>query len=307
MANLTLTSDLLEDALDRAGEPTDGTSDYATRALVYLNVVLRSLILGGPFGSSDGRGFVIPVIDWAWAKKNPRGVFNTVAPVRATVTLTQDSTAARFAVAPGTNLSGYHLKPVGSAVTMKLVSRDLGDQALYVLDAPYPDASGSVSVDVVKIEYQLAADFVRPCGQPSLTVYPYKLKLVDQDVLEDLSPVSQLRSGTPWCAAILASGVMRLNAYPNCRMRIEYPYIAMPAELTGTTNEAPPLPLHHRRILSTAAAAMITFDKSDDKTVPLMAEAQSMLEAMMHEYHHTARRGSSLFGRIAFRLNQLNS
>ena len=47
MSNLQFSADILDDMLFRAGEPTDGTSEYESKALESLNRAYQALWMGG--------------------------------------------------------------------------------------------------------------------------------------------------------------------------------------------------------------------------------------------------------------------
>src|SRR6185436_3971719 len=119
------TDDLATQALWMSGEPTDGTSDYATQVLDYLQAVYNVLITGGTFGVRDiatSAGLYNQIVnvaqtDWIWLRKNPPFAFNTVPACigsaasatlnqgtqAGTMTLTFGSTTVTFDIAPSWN------------------------------------------------------------------------------------------------------------------------------------------------------------------------------------------------------------
>ena len=80
MANYTFSSDLVNDILFRAGEPIDGTSDFDSVALQYLNRAYQSVWSGG--------SEILPQINeqWWWLRKDDQGVL-TLNPVIDTGTV----------------------------------------------------------------------------------------------------------------------------------------------------------------------------------------------------------------------------
>jgi len=301
MANFTTVNDLQADALFRAGEPTDGTSDYDTRVVEYLNAAQMSLLLGGPVG-----GEVFPVRDWWWARKNPRGVFNTAAEITTgTVTVTLGSTTVTFSSAPAASVTGYRLR-VDSLGSVPRIASHTGGVATATLDVAWPEATQTaVAYHLFKIEYDLAADFLRLCGQPILVDWPYKINIVDEDTLEEGYPLTLIAAGVPSVAALIGSATIRLNHWTETAERIEYPYIYLPDDLA--TGGTPILPRHHRRMLSTMAAAYIALDKADTKAMSLLQEAQVYFRVMEQEHAHHMRRASQSFGRIEPRQDLLGS
>ena len=68
MSYSTTAKDLKLDALDLAGEPYDGSSQYEAFAYEWLTVIQRALVSGGQFGPSP-----LEPVDWLWARAWPRG------------------------------------------------------------------------------------------------------------------------------------------------------------------------------------------------------------------------------------------
>src|SRR5262245_44852830 len=95
MANLQYTADILADALFRAGEPTDGNSDFADQALSYLNMAYMQICRGGAEidpGVSE---------DWYWLRNDRPGVLILQPPITTlTVNATLGSTSATLSAAP---------------------------------------------------------------------------------------------------------------------------------------------------------------------------------------------------------------
>lgn len=302
MANYTTTDDLKADALNRAGEPTDGSSDWETLVVTYLNAAQLGLLLGGPLGPQDESGLALPIIDWWWARKVPNGVFNTVGEITTgTVTATKGSTTITFSSAPASSVTGYRIR-INSLSPVPRIASHTGGQVNATLDAAWPeDTQTTVTYKLFKIEYDLAADFLRFAGNPRVTQYPYRVEVIDPDVMEDNYPISMIAAGTVDRMALIGPQTVQLNYWTEDVERIEYPYIYAPADLAVGVSQSPVLPRHHRRILSTAAAGLICFDKSDDKAAALVREASVLLRAMLQEHYHHMRRGSKSFAAIKTR------
>src|SRR3989304_5879373 len=96
MSNYTHSQDLVTDILFRNGEPTDGTSDFDSVALQYLNRGYQIVWTGG--------AELDPSLNekWLWLRKNPPGVL-TLEPriVNGTVRVTKGSTAITFSEGAG--------------------------------------------------------------------------------------------------------------------------------------------------------------------------------------------------------------
>src|SRR3990172_9500813 len=134
MANLTTTEDLRLDALFRAGEPASASSALYAKALEYVNRIQQDLLLGG--GIAVGRDLAtsagiyahvvdLPLTDWWWARKQPRGVLNTDALVEAgTVTVTEGSTAVTFSSAPAVSVAGWRLEVSKLPTVPRILTQD---------------------------------------------------------------------------------------------------------------------------------------------------------------------------------------
>ncbi len=303
MANYETVDDLRLDALWRAGEPTDGSSNYATKVMEYLNAAQLGLLIGGPFGPGDERGMDLPVVDWWWARKRPYGVFNTEASrTTGTVTATQGSTTLTFSSAPSQSLAGWRVR-INNLTTVPRIQTHIAAGTVAVLDAAWPEETQTaVSYVAFKLEYNLASDFLRFCGRPILFAGPYRMDVVDRDALEvewPLARVAAFNTGTTLQAALIDLTTIQLSHYTEDPLRVEYPYIFLPNDLVA--GETPILPRHYRRFLAVAAAALICLDKSDSKVDALGIESKAILRAMLREQNHHMTRMSQSFGRIKTR------
>ncbi len=304
MANYTTVADLKADALWRAGEPTDGSSDYETAVMAYMNAVQLGLLLGGPFGPSDEKGIELPIVDWYWARKHPPGVFNTEAEITTgTVSVTKGSTTLTFSSAPAASVAGWRIR-INSLAPVPRVSAHTAGQTTATLDAAWTeDSQSAVTYKLFKIEYTLATDFLRFVGRPLIPDYPYKIEVIDQDALETQYPITTIAAGTPSTAALIQPQTLRLNKWTEDPLRVEYNYIVLPTDLAA--DGTPVLPRHHRRILSVGAAALVCFDKSDDKAAALLRELNAILRSMLQEHAHHMRRMARAFGQFKTRQEQL--
>lgn len=194
------TDDLAEQALWMSGEPTDGTSDYVTQVLSYLQSIYDVLITGGTFGTRDiatSAGLYSQVVniaktDWLWLRKNPPFAFNTVpacigssssVPLNqgtqaGTMTLTFGSTTVTFDIAPSWNIPGGISSVNGGRVMVLTQEQGVPNPPITVprisahsiaslsatLDAAWPQETQTVTNWVIyKSQYSLPADFERFC------------------------------------------------------------------------------------------------------------------------------------------------
>jgi hypothetical protein len=334
MANFATLDELIRYALFRSGELTSGAlgdgdfynTDDGGQVLQYINDTLEGLILGSALGLSGEAGQPLPSVDWWWARKQPPGVLILKAPVSTgTVSVTKGLQTLTFStlLTEGTSLygsatygsgtyggpldlTGHRIRIGSSAYLPRIASTDTtGNFTVATLDAPWPDTSVSAGVyTAFKLEYDLASDFVRFAGEPTLSKWPWTFPVIDTSTLEDTFPIAAITGGTPQAAALIGSQRIRLSHYPLDLERVEYPYIYLPDKLTLTSTELF-LPPHHRRILGVGAAYFITYDKADSKAGDIRAEFHALFRAMVAEHNKHQRKMSRGFGALYYRLGQV--
>jgi len=333
MANFATIQDIIEYALFRSGEWTRGSltdGDYYNGSdggpvLDYINDVVEGLILGSPLGLTDERGMPLPGVDWQWAKKQPPAVLNLSSSVTTgTVTATSGSTTlvfsttlsegdalvGTFIVGTGVvggplDLSGWRIRIGSSAFLPRIVSSEvIGGLTVATLDEGWPDVDQTASTyTLLKLEYDMASDFVRFDGQPTTSYYPYSFPVVSADALEQVYPICLTKEGDPRAASLVAPQRIRLSHCPTVVQRIEYNYIYLPDRLTLASTDLI-LPPHQRRILGLGAAFFICFDKADTKAGDLKAEFSGLYSSMVSEFGRHHRKMSRNFGIIKYRLDQ---
>lgn len=315
MANLTTTSDLRADALFRAGEPTDGTSALHAKSLEYLNRIQQDLLIGG--GVAVGRDLAtsagiyahvvdLPITDWWWARKQPRGVLNTDALVEAgTVTVTEGSTAVTFSAAPAASVAGWRLE-VSKLPTVPRISTHTAASTSAVLDAAWPeDTQTAASYVAYNPEYNLATDFLRFAGAPYLhSRYMDPIPVSTREVHDSSYPLSSFFREPPTAAALIQPRRIQLNSYDTRAYRLEYDYVFMPDDLTASGSEEPILPRHHRAVLSIGAAMLLAFDKSDSRAENLASEFRERVRRLVQEHRKQLSAGSMTYGVHRTRVGQ---
>lgn len=160
MAQFRTTADILDLALNMAGETTSGTSSYETQALQYLNRVHFTLIAGGTIPIGKDSTVEIDEV-WPWAKsKGPLIIELQPKYETGTVTLTLGSEAGTFSSAPAASLQGYHLRIQGRDEVMKIAQHTAGATA-FEIDAAYTETTGSgLSFTAMKLDYILTPNYI---------------------------------------------------------------------------------------------------------------------------------------------------
>lgn len=305
MANYKYSSDLVADILFRAGESSNGSSDFDAVALQYLNRAYQALVMGGGEVDSECNE------DWWWARKYPPGVLNlTPSLIDGTATVTNGSVSITLSSPPSFAATNYFFQttdhpdifrtalhlPFGSSVT---------------LDAAYTGSSGTKSYRLFKAEYDIAADSIRVIAP--MRVYQNSASEIDGVELSSLErdcPLSHIESGTPSQFAFITESKVRFNRFgplantsPNL-IRVEYDYVYRPDDLTGGTTEEPIVPRQYRKLLADIALTFLFVDKNDDRAVLIASLAKKGLQAMVREQRSRMINYSRSLGTITPRLNK---
>lgn len=307
MANMRTTEDLIEDALRKAGEKTDGTSDYIADAVKYMNGHYRKILSGGNYLDVDlGDPFY-------WAKAKYPGVITVEVPYdTGTVTLTQGSTSGTFSSAPAASQAGKYLQINGIWEYYRIVTHTAASTS-FTIDSPFNDSTVTSAYKALKLDYDLdAASILRlfapfKCYRSQTSDADYEGKVVGLDIrsFEKKYPLFKITSGTPTEFAFLyeTDGLVtvRFNKYVSVNTKIEYDYIPVPTDLTNDSSSIPIIPDGHRELLSMATAYSILLDKEDSKASHYLSATQSAMKALAAAFHREAMQVSRNRGRLIAR------
>lgn len=304
MANYKFSSDLVNDILFRAGEPTDGTSNFEATALQYLNRAYRTVWLGGG-EFLDGNNQ-----NWWWLRKDPPGTLTLQPSISAgTVNVTSNSTSITFSSAPSASVTGYFFRVTGQEDVFRILTHT-GGSASATLDSVYTGTtSTTASYKLMKMEYDLASDVFR-------VIAPMRVRFSERGEVEGIDlksmdhawPIHLAEAGVPELFAHVGERKIRFNRFGSddgALMRVEYDYLYIPADLTDSGSEEPLVPLAYRYILSDIAAGLLFIDKNDDRATLAIAAAKAGLQAMINENKKRWLAQSNRYGRIRTRQDQL--
>lgn len=312
MANYTYVSDLVDDVLFRAGEnenaATTSGSDYYNAVLRYLNRAYQAIWTGG--------GELLPDISeqWWWLKKYGSGVI-TLLPVfdTGTVNVANNSSSINFSTVPqrsGSNIQvqNYHLKIDNHPDVFRLQIHVTGNTTA-TLDSSYTGPTDpAASFRCYKLDYTLATD-VLELDSPMFAYQSHasgnRIELMAEDYMRDKWPIEQAQVGVPQNFALIgqSSGArrVRFSHYGGTSdtelIRIDYNYLARPADLTDITAE-PDMPREWRKLLADWALLFVLQDKEDDKQQDVLTLAAGGLRAMAMDNQRRAKRQSRAFGRL---------
>lgn len=307
MANYQYTSDLLADILFRAGEETNGSSDFNAVALQYLNRAYQALVMGGSEIDPEANE------DWWWAKKHPPGVLNLLPVYDAgTVSVTNNSDAITLSVAPAYSAAQYFFQAGTHPDIFRTIAHTASSTNI-TLDAAYTGpTNAALPYKLFKAEYELASDLIRAIAP--MRVYQGSYSEVDGVELMSLErdwPLNMIQSGPPVEFAFVTETKVRFNTYgptstasPNL-IRLEYDYIYRPADLTNSSaTEEPIVPRQYRKLLADIALTFLFVDKNDDRASSVSGLAKKGLQAMTNEQRSRMINYSRSAGLITPRLNQ---
>jgi hypothetical protein len=309
MANYATVDDLRADALFRAGEPQSSTSPFWVQSLIYMNRIMRDLMLGGQI--AVGRDLATsagiydhlvsqPIIDWWWARA--RGVLMTaVGRDTDTVTLTQASTSGTLGATVASSLAGYRLM-ANQLPTIPLIAAHTGGTAAITLDAEWPEVSvAGGTCKLWKDTYTLATDFLRFAAPPYIhNTWAQGISIGCIENRDTEWPLSMIPQGPPTQAYLRGPNTIVLNAWDTRAYRFEYEYLAMPADLVAGAGVTL-LPAHYRPILSIGTSMLIADNKGDDRAQTFASEYREMLGRMAQEHRKMISGGSAVFGQYKCR------
>jgi len=316
MAGLRTTADLLADALEKAGEKSDGTSEYQSFALVQMNQRYKQILSGATvFEVNLGQ-------PWPWAKARFPKVLTLEPPyATGTVGLTLDSVAGLFSTAPTTSLAGRLLKLTDRPDYIRIDTHTAGAPN-FVIDAPYSETTITGSAFAAhQLEYDIGVaggsiEGILRLFAPFRVYKTQGISLEGQGLINQLSqplmeyeyPLNQLKDGTPtqFCQSYNSDGliVVRFNKSVSERTRLEYDYIPVPAELVATAASIPVILEAYRDVLSLATAHDILADKEDDKAQVFFSFTKAQLQAMASSQGKERQNTRANYGRIIARPDQ---
>jgi hypothetical protein len=277
VANYTFSADLVDDILFRAGEATDGTSEFEAAALQYLNRAYQAIWMGG--------SEIVPEVreDWWWLRQVE--VINLEPFIEAgTVSVTNNSTAITFSSAPAKDLDGWFFRVTDEPDVFRIAAHTAG-QAAATLDEAYTgDTAAAKAYKVFKLEYDLPSNLLRLKGpMRQYREPPFKIDLAGVDELDLLAPLARVERGVPRRFAEVDENTVRFDRYVDELTRVEFDFLVRPAALTNSGAEEPVVPLQFRKTLADVGTFLLFLDKNDDRADSAGLLARNGLAAMALE------------------------
>jgi len=241
MANYENTQDLKKGVLFRCGELDDGTSEYDSKVLEYLNRAQQAMVSGAAELDLDiGEPF-----PWALNQYNKILILEP-AITNLAVTFTNGSATATLSATPVSNLLNYWVQPENSSETYR-ISAHTGTSTTITLDSVYIDTSASgLPCTIFKTDYELDTNVLR-LANPFITNYdevilynsdPGQIVGVDLSEFMRQYPLFLYRASTPTAfTQVYKDNAMkptvRFNSCPVERIRVQYNYVPVPPVLTN--------------------------------------------------------------------------
>lgn len=309
MANSKSAQDLLKGSLQKAGEANDGSSDYHSLALKYLNVAHRSILSGSNEWDVDVGE------PWPWARARDSRTIILKAPYETgTITLTNGSTSGTFSTAPSSSLGSFqdrYLKVSDRADYIRITAHTAGASA-FTIDHAYTEATGALNFKAIKVVYDLGEGILRLC-EP-MRVYKRmgfgedddgQIYGIDINNLRKNYPIHKIKEEVPQRFAKLFEDedqtLIQFSGYPTEDTKVDFDVIEIPADLIDSDQSFPLIPLQFRDVLEYATAFLLCADKEDDKSQYLYKMTQTklraMLEASLKEVQHTTKQRGQLVPR----------
>ena len=308
MANYTTGADLKADILFRANEPTDGTSDFDSAALQYLNRACQGIWSGG--SELDPETMEV----WWWLRKDDQGVL-TLDPVTdtGTISVTNNSTTITFSSAPAASQAGFHFKVDGHADVF-IISAHTATEAGATLNTVYTgNTDATAAFKAMHLDYDLANDLLY-LTSPFLAHQDNQdqIPIIPLDTLRTKFPLRNISHGVPKNAAMIGEKKARFSHYGGLKstdlIKVDYEYLAEPSDLADDATE-PLVPRQYRRILADWACSFVLADKDDEKASAYLRIASSGLKAMSRENRKRMflAAGNENFGKIRARQRDMLS
>lgn len=155
MAQFRTSADILDEILQKAGEPTNGNSPFEARALTYANKVHHAIIGGGNIFNLEADE------PWVWARsKHPIIIELQPAFTTGSVTATYGETDIVFTSAPSVSLEGWHFQIAGKPTVYKLSQHTSGDTVANLDSAFVDSTSTSYNFRAFKLDYEILPSYM---------------------------------------------------------------------------------------------------------------------------------------------------
>ena len=299
MANFKYTSDIIGYILFKAGEKIDGTSDYDSKAVEYVNSAYRKIWTGG--GEFD----VDINEDWTWLRARDTFTLQT-AITTGTVSVTNDSVTATLSAAQAVDMDNRYFKVDGHEDVFRVSAHTASPDTL-TLDSVYTGSTdATASYTLFQLDYTLASDAIEILAPMRVNRSNDNEGKVEGVSLDKLPPLQNVAGGVPSKFAYVDDTTIMFNKYAvDDLVRVNYWYKKRPADLTDSGSEEPEVPLRHRHVIGNIALFDLLMDMNDDRAETVGLAAKQGLLAMSRENQSRISMMSGTYGAIVPRWDLL--
>lgn len=289
-------ADIVNDALFRSGELTDGSSEYDAKAVEYLNRVYTKIAAGG--SELD-----ISINEkWLWLRSATPAVLILEPVLTGVVSVIHASNAIVFSLAPTVSMAGRIFRTTGSQDVFRILTHTALDVNA-VLDSIYTGVTNAAEeYESSKLEYDLPAN-VMEILSPMRAYKDGKRDISGMDLaaLEYDYPLDNFYHGVPEAFAQVGNRKVRFShqggASADELIRVDFDYLQLPSNLAKDANE-PLMPVEWRSVLSDFTAMFILTDKDDSKAGDIGKLAKAGLMGMAKENRNRVIQFSNTYGHI---------
>lgn len=297
----TTNAEIVNDALFRAGEATDGSSDWEAKALEYLNRVYTKIAAGG--------AELDPEINekWWWLRSVTPFVLTLLPIQTGVVSVTAASASIIFSVAPTLSMAGRLFRTVGTQDVFRILTHTAASVNA-TLDSIYTGpTNAAVSYEASKLEYDIG-DNVMEVLSPVRAYQDGRRDIEGMDLaaLEYYYPLDQTWHGVPAAFAQVGNRKIRFShqggSLPTEFIRVDFDYMVLPTNLAKDAGE-PLIPVEWRSVLADYTSMFILADKDDSKAGDMGKLAKAGLKGMEKENKNRTIQFSTSYGHIYPRAN----
>lgn len=301
MANFTTSADCINAALDRAGEPFDGTSEYESFALEAINRAYQGIYSGGEALAED-------VHEAWWWLRSALPLTITLEPSieNLTANVTNNSASVTLSSVVSKDLDRWFVKFGGSSDVFRISAHTSGSASI-TLDSVFTgDANTADSCILRKLEYDLPSDCMTILSP--MRCYRENQKFIEGTSVRELESeyhIDTVYRGIPDKFAMISNSRVRFshsggNASTEF-IRVDADYLARPSDLADDSAE-PLIPREFRYILSYFTIFDLMIVKDDNRAEGYGKLARAGLKAMARENKLRWQRFSPEFGTVRPRI-----
>ncbi len=290
-------SEILDGALEEAGELTDGSSDYEGQALKYLNRVYRAIWTGGNEFLPNNNPL------WWWMRSTKPGVITQEPTEEVVGQVTNNDTLVTLTAVLVNTHADWLLKVKSHPDVFHIQSHTAGT-ALITLDSPYTGDNGTgIEIELYKLRYSLEADLLdMTSSMRAFRDGQHEVEMVDHHEMRQKWPLNQVHKGVPRNFARISETEIEFSHAGTAGVtdytRIEYDYFVKPADLTDSGSEEPIIPLEYRHILVDGIAMLLLNDKDDSRAADKGAIAKEGIRGMWRNHQAQKARGEGGFMQV---------